>query len=90
MNVEEIHKDFSNLKKLDEIFEQLKHLTADPVKADELHKELQKIRDEIAKIDVRKSKTHTTTTEQTKQETKEEHSTEEPKRGGWFSFGKRN
>ncbi|MBR8705637.1 hypothetical protein [Bacteroides pyogenes] len=55
VNVEEIHKDFSNLKKLNEIFEQLKRLTADPVKADELHKKLQKIQEEIAKIDVSKA-----------------------------------
>lgn len=55
VNVEEIHKDFSNLKKLNEIVEQLKHLTADPVKADELHKKLQKIQEEIAKIDVGKA-----------------------------------
>ncbi len=37
VNVEEIHKDFSNLKKLDEISEQLKRLTADSVKTGELH-----------------------------------------------------
>ena len=55
VNVEEIHKDFSNLKKLNEIVEQLKRLTADPVKADELHKKLQKIQEEIAKIDVGKA-----------------------------------
>lgn len=55
VNVEEIHKDFSNLKKLNEIVEQLKRLTADPVKADELHKKLQKIQEEIAKIDASKA-----------------------------------
>lgn len=55
VNVEEIHKDFSNLKKLNEIVEQLKRLTADPVKADELHKKLQKIQEEIAQIDVSKA-----------------------------------
>lgn len=55
VNVEEIHKDFSNLKKLNEIVEQLKRLTADPVKADELHQKLQKIQEEIAKIDVSKA-----------------------------------
>lgn len=55
VNVEEIHKDFSNLKKLNEIVEQLKRLSADPVKADELHKKLQKIQEEIAKIDVSKA-----------------------------------
>lgn len=55
VNVEEIHKDFSNLRKLNEIFEQLKHLSNDPVKADELHKKLQNIQEEIAKIDVSKA-----------------------------------
>lgn len=55
VNVEEIHKDFSNLKKLTEIFEQLKRLTADSIKADELNKTLQKIQEEIAKIDVSKA-----------------------------------
>ena len=55
VNVEEIHKDFSNLKKLNEILELLKRQTADSVKADELHKKLQKIQEEIAKIDVSKT-----------------------------------
>lgn len=55
VNVEEIHKDFSNLKKLNEIFELLKRQTADSVKADDLHKKLQKIQEEIAKIDVNKT-----------------------------------
>lgn len=41
VNVEEIHKDFSNLKKLDEIYEQLKRLTADSVKTGELHRKPQ-------------------------------------------------
>lgn len=41
VNVEEIHKDFSNLKKLDEIYEQLKRLTADSVKTVELHRKPQ-------------------------------------------------
>ena len=55
VNVEEIHKDFSNLRKLNEIFDHLKRLTTDPVKADDLHKKLQKIQEEIAKIDVSKT-----------------------------------
>lgn len=55
VNVEEIHKDFSNLKKLNEILELLKRQTADSVKADELHKKLQKIQEEIAKIDISKT-----------------------------------
>ena len=57
VNVEEISKDFSNLKKLNEIVEQLKRLTSDPVKSDDLHKKLQKIQEEIAKIDVSKAPT---------------------------------
>lgn len=57
VNVEEIHRDFSNLRKLNEILDQLKRLTTDPVKADELHKKLQKIQEEIAKIDVSKAPT---------------------------------
>lgn len=55
VNVEEIHKDFSNLSKLNDIVDQLKRLTNDPVKADELHKKLQKIQEEIAKIDISKA-----------------------------------
>lgn len=57
VNVEEIHKDFSNLKKLNEILEQVKLLTTDPVKADELQKGFQKIQEEISKIDVNKTST---------------------------------
>lgn len=57
INVEEIHKDFSNLRKLNDIFDQLKHLSSDSVKADELHKELQKIQEEIANIDFSKATT---------------------------------
>lgn len=56
VNVEEIHKDFSNLRKLNDILEQMKRLTTDPVKADELHKKLQKIQEEIAKIEISESK----------------------------------
>lgn len=56
-SVEEIHKDFSNLHKLNDVVDQLKRLTVDPVKADELHKKLQKIQEEIAKIDVSKTPT---------------------------------
>lgn len=55
LNVEEIHKDFSNLKTLNEILDQLKHVNSDSVKAEELHKILQKIQEEIAKIDVNKA-----------------------------------
>lgn len=56
LNVEEIHKDFSNLRKLNEVVEQLKSLTQDPVKADELSKKLRDIQAEIAKIQITESK----------------------------------
>lgn len=56
LNVEEIHKDFSNLRKLNEIVEQLKNLTKDPVKADDLSKKLRDIQAEIAKIQITESK----------------------------------
>lgn len=57
VNVEEIHKDFSNLKKLNEILEQVKRLTTDSVKAEELQKGLQKIQEEISRIDINKTST---------------------------------
>ena len=57
VNVDEIHKDFSNLKKLNDILDQIKRLTSEPVKSDDLHKKLQKIQEEIAKIDVSKAPT---------------------------------
>ena len=56
LNVEEIHKDFSNLRKLNEVVEQLKRLTHDPVKAEELSKKLRDIQAEIAKIEITESK----------------------------------
>lgn len=56
LNVEEIHKDFSNLRKLNEILDQLKQLTQDPVKADELNKKLKDLQTEIAKTQVTESK----------------------------------
>ena len=52
ISIEEVHKDFSNLRKLTDIFEQLKTLTKDPVKSDELLKKLQKIQEEIGKIEI--------------------------------------
>ena len=56
VNVEEIHKDFSNLRKLNDIVEQLKRLTQDPVKSEELSKKLRDIQAEIAKIDINENK----------------------------------
>lgn len=52
LTIEEVHKDFSNLRKLTDIFEQLKRLTQDPVKGEALDKKLQRIQEEIAKIEV--------------------------------------
>lgn len=51
IQIEEVHKDFSNLRKLTDIFEQLKTLTKDPVKSEELYKKLQKLQEEIGKIE---------------------------------------
>ena len=51
ISIDEVHRDFSNLRKLNDIFEQLKALTNDPVKSDELYKKLQKIQEEIGKIE---------------------------------------
>lgn len=56
LNVEEIHKDFTNLRKLNDIVEKLNQLTKDPVKADELSKKLSAIQAEIAKIEISESK----------------------------------
>ena len=142
LNVEEIHKDFSNLRKLNEVVEQLKRLTQDPVKADELSKKLRDIQAEIAKIQITESKgglgsifgggssnseevrklkgdnirlqadidrlqrqvtrllterqntpvapTAPQTPKVEPEKQLEEQPTEEPKKGGWFSFGRRN
>lgn len=142
LNVEEIHKDFTNLRKLNDIVEKLNQLTKDPVKADELSKKLSAIQAEIAKIEISESKgglssifgggasnseevrklrgdnirlqadmdrlqkqvnrlmTEKQTapvvstapqTHRVEPQTKpEEKPAEEPKKGGWFSFGRRN
>ena len=52
IQIDEVHKDFSNLRKLTEIFEQLKTLTKDPVKSDELYRKLQRIQEEIGRKEV--------------------------------------
>lgn len=142
LNVEEIHKDFSNLRKLNEVVEQLKSLTQDPVKADGLSKRLRDIQAEIARIEITGSKgglgsifgggssnseevrklkgdnirlqadidrlqkqvtrlltetqnnptgSHAPQTTKEKQENQlEVQPAEEPKKGSWFSFGRRN
>lgn len=56
LNVEEIHKDFSNLRKLNEIVEQLKHISQDSVKTEDLNKKLRDIQAEISKIEITESK----------------------------------
>lgn len=56
LNVEEIHKDFSNLRKLNEIVEQLKHISQDFVKTEDLNKKLRDIQAEISKIEISEPK----------------------------------
>jgi len=50
VNVEEIHKDFSNLKKLNEIVDELNNISTDSVKSGDLSRTLEQIRMEISKI----------------------------------------
>ena len=57
VNVEEVQKDFSNLKKLNEILDELQQLSADSVKSEKLYQKIQGIQDEIAKIENNKSRT---------------------------------
>jgi hypothetical protein len=52
LNIGEIQKDFASLRKLDDIVTELSKLTEDPVKADELNEVLQKIQEEVSKIEV--------------------------------------
>lgn len=52
LSIEEVHKDFSNLRKLSDILEQLKKLVNDSVKGDELQDKLQRIQEEIGKIEI--------------------------------------
>jgi hypothetical protein len=56
INVEEFHKDFSNLRKLNDILEQVKRLSQESVKSDELIKSLHDIQADIAKIEITESK----------------------------------
>lgn len=83
VNVEEISKDFSNLKKLNEILDQLKRIASDSVKSEDFHKKLQKIHEEIAKIDASKASKSSIGVD-------EELTPAEPKKRGIFNFGKRN
>lgn len=50
LSVEEIHKDFSNLRKLNDVLEQMRQLTKNSVNSDELSKELNDIQKELEKI----------------------------------------
>lgn len=56
ISIEEVHKDFSNLRKLNEIEEQLKNISQEHVKADELIKKLRDIQIEISKIEISEPK----------------------------------
>ena len=56
LSIEEIHKDFSNLRKLNDILDQVKKLSSDSVKADDLQKKLQKIQEEISNIEFKEPK----------------------------------
>ena len=50
ITVEEVHKDFSNLRRLNDILEQLQSLNKGPVKSDDLRRQLQTIHDELTRI----------------------------------------
>ena len=54
VNIEEIHKDFSNLRKLNEILELTKKMSSELIKPNELYKQLQNIKEEVAKIETSK------------------------------------
>ena len=56
LNIGEIQKDFASLRKLNDIATELSKLTEDPVKADELNEILQKIQQEIGKIEVNENR----------------------------------
>lgn len=53
LNIGEIQKDFTSLRKLNDIATDLSKLTEDPVKAEELNEILQNIQGEISKIEVK-------------------------------------
>ena len=56
LNIGEIQKDFASLRKLNVIATELSKLTEDPVKAEELNDLLQKIQEEIGKIEVNENR----------------------------------
>lgn len=56
LNIEEVRSEFTNLRKLNDILDQVKRLSGDPVKADELSKLLRDIQTEISNIEITGSK----------------------------------
>lgn len=56
LNIGEIQRDFDSLRKLNEIVTELQKLTEDPVKSEKLNETLDKIKEEIGKIEVNEVK----------------------------------
>ena len=52
LSLDEVHRDFSNLRKLNDILDQVRILARDAVKGDELQNKLQHIQEEISKIEL--------------------------------------
>ena len=52
LSLDEVHRDFSNLRKLNDILDQVRILARDSVKGDELQNKLQHIQEEISKIEL--------------------------------------
>ena len=50
-NIDDIRSEFSNLKKLNEIASKLQIISSDYIKSDELYKDLQGIKEELAKVE---------------------------------------
>lgn len=76
LSIEEVKKEFLNLQKLGDILEQIKKLNSETVKPNDLKRELEKIKDEIKKLEI-------------KQEQKHPDNESEGQAGGWWPFGKR-
>lgn len=76
LSIEEVKKEFINLQKLGDILEQIKKLNSETVKPNDLKRELEKIKDEIKKLEI-------------KQEQKHPDNGSEGQTGGWWPFGKR-
>jgi hypothetical protein len=56
LNIGEIQKDFASLRKMSDIVTELSKLTEDPVKAEKLNTTLQKIQEQIGKIEVNENR----------------------------------